>query len=40
MRGFLDASAEMIRGPDTPRFSLMVADPAARKSTFLLKEKA
>lgn len=40
MRGFLDASAEMIRGPDSPKFSLAVADPTARKATFLLREKA
>jgi uncharacterized protein (TIGR02265 family) len=40
MRGFLDAAAEMIRGPDSPRFSLSVADPTARKTTFLLREKA
>src|SRR4051812_18727444 len=35
MRGFLDASAELIRGPDSPKFSLTAADPAARKATFL-----
>ncbi len=40
MRGFLDESAELIRGPDSPRFSLTAADPAARKATFLLREKA
>jgi uncharacterized protein (TIGR02265 family) len=40
MRGFLDASAEFIRGPSSPRFSLTAADPAARKATFLLREKA
>ncbi|MFL5350617.1 MAG: DUF2378 family protein [Hyalangium sp.] len=40
MRGFLDASAELIRGPDSPKFSLTAADPAVRKATFLLREKA
>jgi uncharacterized protein (TIGR02265 family) len=40
MRGFLDESAEHIRGPDSPRFSLTATDPDARRATFLLKEKA
>lgn len=40
MRGFLDESAEHIRGSGSPRFSLTAADPLARRATFLLKEKA
>ncbi|WP_224247752.1 DUF2378 family protein [Hyalangium gracile] len=39
MRGFLDASAELIRGHDSPRFALTGTDQAARRATFLLKEK-
>jgi uncharacterized protein (TIGR02265 family) len=39
MRGFLDASAEMVRGPGSPRFALTGTDPTARRATFLLREK-
>ena len=40
MRGFLDASAELIRGPDSPRFALTATEPTTRRATFLLREKA
>lgn len=40
MRGFLDASAEMVRGQGTPRFALTGTDPSARRATFVLREKA
>lgn len=39
MRGFLDAAAEHIRGPSSPRFALMGTDPTARRATFLLRER-
>lgn len=39
MRGFLDASAEFVRGPSSPRFALTGTDPTARRATFLLREK-
>jgi uncharacterized protein (TIGR02265 family) len=39
MRGFLDASAELIRGSHSPKFALIATDPAARRTTFLLREK-
>jgi uncharacterized protein (TIGR02265 family) len=39
MRGFLDASAELIRGPDTPRFSLSATEPSVRRTTFFLRHK-
>ncbi|MBN1208465.1 MAG: DUF2378 family protein [Myxococcaceae bacterium] len=40
MRGFLDASAELIRGPNSPRFALTATEPDARRATFLLREKS
>jgi uncharacterized protein (TIGR02265 family) len=39
MRGFLDASAVLIRGVDSPRFALTANDPTARRATFFLREK-
>ena len=38
MRGFLDASAELIRGPQSPTFKLTAVDAAARRATFLIRE--
>jgi uncharacterized protein (TIGR02265 family) len=38
MRGFLDASAVIIRGPQSPHFTLSAFDPATRRATFLLRE--
>jgi uncharacterized protein (TIGR02265 family) len=38
MRGFLDASAELIRGPDCPTFKLSSVDTAARRATFVVSE--
>lgn len=38
MRGFLDASAELIRGPQSPTFTLTAVDSSARRATFLVKE--
>lgn len=40
MRGFLDASVELVRGPASPRFALTATDPATRRATFVLREKA
>jgi uncharacterized protein (TIGR02265 family) len=40
MRGFLDASAEFIRGQSSPRFALTGTEPTTRRATFLLREKA
>jgi uncharacterized protein (TIGR02265 family) len=39
MRGFLDASAELVRGSASPRFALTATDPTARRATFVLREK-
>ncbi|HLL01411.1 MAG TPA: DUF2378 family protein [Myxococcaceae bacterium] len=40
MRGFLDASAELIRGAQSPTFQLTAVDVAARRATFLVRESA
>ncbi|MDY7225570.1 DUF2378 family protein [Hyalangium rubrum] len=40
MRGFLDASAELIRGAQSPTFTLTGVDRQARRATYLVRESA